>query len=103
MKNNSANKICDTKTTFGRRAFVKGAVAFGALASWVVDDVATGNDFTGKVVHPFTASSSFSLGDSVSDLAALAGTGERREGARFSSGVSVEDVTEWLNGLGAYG
>lgn len=70
-------------------------------ASWVVDDVATGNDFTGKTVHPFTTSSSSPLGDSAANLAALAGTGDWGEGARFSSGVSAEDVTAWLDGLGA--
>lgn len=68
-------------------------------ASWVVDDVATGNDFTGKVVHPFTTSSSSALGDSASNLAELAGTGDWREGVRFSSGVSADDVTKWISGL----
>lgn len=70
-------------------------------ASWVVDDVATGNDFTGKTVHPFTASSSSPLGDSAANLATLAGTGDWGEGVRFSSGVSADDVTAWLDGLDA--
>lgn len=68
-------------------------------ASWVVDDVATGNDFTGKVVHPFTTSSSSPLGDSASNLAALAGTGDWREGVRFSSSATADDVAGWINGL----
>lgn len=70
-------------------------------ASWVVDDVAVENDFTGKTVIPFTTSSSSPLGDSASNLAALAGTGDWREGVRFSSGVSAEDVSAWLDGLDA--
>jgi hypothetical protein len=65
----------------------------------VVDDVATGNDFTGKVVHPFTTSSSSPLGDSASNLAALAGTGDWREGVRFSSSATADDVAGWINGL----
>lgn len=69
-------------------------------ASWVVDDVVTGNDFTGNTMRPFTTSSASSLGDGAANLAALAGTGDWREGMRFPSGASAEDVAEWINGLG---
>ncbi len=83
-----------------------GTVFFGyptwwQQASWVVDDVAVENDFTGKTVIPFTTSSSSPLGDSASNLAALAGTGDWREGMRFPSSVSAEDVAAWLDGLDA--
>lgn len=65
-------------------------------ASWVVNDAAIGNDFTGKTVQPFTTSSSSPLGDSAANLAALASTGDWSEGVRFSSDVSADDVAAWI-------
>ena len=58
------------------------------------------NDFTGKTVIPFCTSSSSGLGQSGELLAELAGTGDWLEGQRFRSGVSQEDVNEWVDGLG---
>lgn len=69
-------------------------------ASWVLDDFATGNDFTGKDVVPFCTSAASPLGESASDLAALAGTGDWREGVRFSAGVGEDEVRAWAQGLG---
>lgn len=68
-------------------------------ASWAVNDAATGNDFTGKTVYPFTTSSSSPLGDSATNLAKLAGTGDWREGMRFSSGASADKAAAWAKGL----
>lgn len=58
------------------------------------------NDFTGKTVIPFRASSSSGLGESGELLAEMAGTGDWQTGTRFASSVSEADVTEWANGLG---
>ena len=63
-------------------------------AAWPVDGFVTGNDFTGKTVIPFCTSLSSPLGESGELLAEMAGTGDWRQGRRFSSGVS------WLNGMG---
>ena len=68
-------------------------------ASWVLDDFVTGNDFTGKDVIPFCTSAASPLGESATDLAELAGTGDWRDGVRFSAGVGEEDVRSWVDGL----
>ena len=70
------------------------------IAAWPVDGFVEANDFTGKTVIPFCTSSSSGLGQSGELLAELAGTGDWLEGQRFRSGVSQEDVSEWVDGLG---
>ena len=70
------------------------------IAAWPVDTFVEANDFTGKTVIPFCTSSSSGLGDSGQLLADLAGTGDWQEGQRFSSGVSQDEVQEWIDGLG---
>ena len=55
---------------------------------------------TGKTVIPFCTSSSSGLGQCGELLAELAGTGDWLEGQRFRSGVSQEDVNEWVDSLG---
>lgn len=69
-------------------------------AAWVVDDFASGNDFSGKTVIPFCTSASSSLGQSGELLAQMAGTGDWQEGMRFRSSVDAADVAEWAAGLG---
>ena len=69
------------------------------IAAWPVDTFVQANDFTGKTVIPFCTSSSSGLGESGEQLARLAGTGDWQEGMRFSSGVTEEEVQEWLDGL----
>ena len=70
------------------------------IAAWPTDSFVEANDFTGKTVIPFCTSSSSGLGQSGELLAELAGTGDWLEGQRFRSGVSQEDVNEWVDGLG---
>lgn len=70
------------------------------IAAWPVDTFVEANDFTGKTVIPFCTSSSSGIGQSGQLLADLAGTGDWQEGQRFSSGVSQDEVQEWINGLG---
>ena len=69
-------------------------------AAWPVNGFVTGNDFTGKTVIPFCTSSSSGIGQSGALLAEMAGTGDWRQGRRFSSSVSEGDVRAWLNGMG---
>ena len=69
------------------------------IAAWPVNAFVEANDFTGKTVIPFCTSSSSGLGDSGEAMAELAGTGDWREGMRFSSGVSDEDVAAWVESL----
>ncbi len=69
-------------------------------AAWPVDNFVKGNDFSGKIVIPFCTSASSGMGQSGSQLAQMAGTGDWQDGQRFSSGVSEEEVQDWVNSLG---
>lgn len=69
------------------------------IAAWPVDGFVKANDFSGKTVIPFCTSSSSGLGESGTLLRDMAGTGNWLEGQRFSSGVSADEVTAWVEGL----
>lgn len=70
------------------------------IAAWPTDGFASGNDFAGKTVIPFCTSGSSPIGESGSNLAELAGTGDWQEGQRFSSGATDDEVSSWAQGLG---
>lgn len=65
-------------------------------ASWVVKSFVKKEDFTGKTVIPFATSMSSDLGDSGKNLEKLAGTGTWKEGQRFSSSASEDDVKKFV-------
>ena len=67
-------------------------------ASWVVKSFVQKEDFTGKTVIPFATSMSSGLGDSGKNLEKLAGTGTWKEGERFSSSASEDDVKKFVSG-----
>lgn len=67
------------------------------VAAWPVNGFVKANDFSGKTVIPFCTSASSGLGSSGKLLANEAGTGNWSDGKRFSSNVSEEEVTDWLN------
>lgn len=69
------------------------------IAAWPTDSFVKANDFTGKTVIPFCTSSTSGLGESGELLAEKAGTGNWLDGERFSSGVSEDEVREWISGL----
>ena len=58
------------------------------------------NDFTGKTVIPFCTSGSSDIGESGTQLAALAGTGDWQTGKRFASAVTQQEVADWVKSLG---
>lgn len=68
-------------------------------AAWPVNNFVKNNDFSGKTVIPFCTSSSSELGESGTNLAAMAGTGDWQEGQRFSGSVGEDKVREWLANL----
>lgn len=68
-------------------------------AAWPVNNFVKDNDFTGKTVIPFCTSASSGIGDSGNLLEEMAGTGEWKEGQRFSSNASDKEVQEWLDSL----
>lgn len=69
------------------------------ITAWPVNNFVKGNDFTGKTVIPFCTSASSGLGESGSLLQKMAGTGNWKEGQRFSSGASSSDVSKWVKSL----
>ena len=69
------------------------------IAAWPTDGFVSGNDFSGKTVIPFCTSASSPIGESGSNLAELAGTGDWQEGQRFSSGADGDEVASWAQGL----
>ena len=68
-------------------------------ASWVVDRFVEGNDFSGKTVVPFCTSGSSPIGESGSNLAAMAATGTWVEGRRFAGSATAEEVASWIDGI----
>ena len=69
------------------------------IAAWPVDTFVKANDFTGKTVIPFCTSASSGIGESGTQLAALAGTGDWLDGQRFSSAVTQQEVANWVKSL----
>lgn len=67
-------------------------------AAWPLRTFVAGNDFTGKTVVPFCTSGSSGIGDSADALAELAGSGDWREGERFSAGAG-DEAADWAAGL----
>ena len=66
------------------------------IAAWPVDNFVKGNDFSGKTVIPFATSASSGMGESGTLLEEMAGTGDWKEGRRFSSGASEKMVRDWV-------
>lgn len=54
------------------------------------------HNFAGKKVIPFCTSVSSPLGSSGENLAKAAGTGAWQQGMRFNSGVSKNEIIDWL-------
>ena len=69
-------------------------------AAWPMNGFMTANDFTGKTVIPFATAASSGMGDSGTLLAELAGTGDWKEGERFYSSSTADDIQSWLSTLG---
>lgn len=70
------------------------------IAAWPMNGFVAANDFTGKTVIPFATAASSGMGDSGTLLAELAGTGDWKEGERFYSSSTADDIQSWLSTLG---
>ena len=66
------------------------------IAAWPVDNFVRANDFSDKTVIPFATSASSGMGESGTLLEEMTGTGDWKEGQRFSSGASEEMVRDWV-------
>lgn len=62
------------------------------IAAWPIDNFISGNDWEDKTVIPFCTSTSSGLGQSDDLLAEAAGSGDWREGQRFSSSADESKV-----------
>ena len=69
------------------------------IAAWPTNGFVEANDFTGKTVIPFCTSLSSGIGESDKLLSKLAGTGNWKDGQRFSSSVSEEEIKTWTDSL----
>ena len=69
------------------------------IAAWPMSSFVAVNDFTGKTVIPFCTSASSGIGQSSELLAELAGTGNWRDGYRFSSSTTASDIATLAESL----
>lgn len=65
----------------------------------IMDTFAESCDFGDAVVIPFCTSGGSGIGRSGKNLAENAGSGNWLEGARFSGGVSEDELRTWIDGL----
>ncbi|MBQ3335630.1 MAG: flavodoxin [Eubacteriaceae bacterium] len=68
-------------------------------AAWVINGFVQNNDFSGKQVIPFCTSTSSELGSSGTNLEKMAGTGEWKEGKRFTENPDESEVRQWAREL----
>lgn len=69
------------------------------IAAWPINSFVENNDFSNKIVIPFCTSLSSGIGESDKLLAKLAGTGNWKDGKRFSSSVSDSEIKKWTDSL----
>lgn len=67
------------------------------IAAWPVNGFVKANDFTCKTVIPFCNSASSGMGESGKQLSAMAGSGDWKEGKRFSSSATESEISDWLS------
>lgn len=69
------------------------------IASWPVNTFVKANDFNGKTVIPFCTSSSSGLGQSGKLLEEQANSGNWKDGHRFSSNATDEEINDWIDSI----
>lgn len=73
-----------------------GAPIWWGIASWVINDFLTQNDFGTKTVVPFVTSASSPLADSGKKMQDLATGGNWADGQRFGYGTTQEMVDTFV-------
>ena len=68
-------------------------------AAWVVNSFVQLNNFEEKTVIPFCTSASSGISDSEKFLKSQNDTGNWKEGKRFTTGTSSDDVNNWIKKL----
>lgn len=65
----------------------------------IIDTFLEAYDFSGKTIVPFCTSGGSGLGETVGNMRSLAKKADVRDGKRFSSGVSEEELKTWVSGM----
>ena len=65
----------------------------------IIDTFLETYDFSGKTIVPFCTSGGSGLGETVGNMRSLAKEADVRDGKRFSSGVSEEELKTWVSGM----
>ena len=65
----------------------------------IIDTFLDAYDFSGKTIVPFCTSGGSGLGETVGNMRSLAKKADVRDGKRFSSGVSEEELKIWVSGM----
>lgn len=65
----------------------------------IIDTFLEAYDFSSKTIVPFCTSGGSGLGETVGNMRSLAKKADVRDGKRFSSGVSEEELKTWVSGM----
>ena len=65
----------------------------------IIDTFLEAYDFSGKTIVPFCTSGGSGLGETVGNMRSLVKKADVRDGKRFSSGVSEEELKTWVSGM----
>lgn len=65
----------------------------------IIDTFLEVYDFSGKTIVPFCTSGGSGLGETVGNMRSLVKKADVRDGKRFSSGVSEEELKTWVSGM----
>ena len=65
----------------------------------IIDTFLEAYDFSGKTIVPFCTSGGSGLGETAGNMRSLAKEADVRDGKRFSSGVSEEELETWVSGM----
>ena len=70
-----------------------------SVAAWPVNTFVKDNDFTNKTIIPFCTSASSGIGNSGKLLEDIAGSGNWKDGQRFTSNASDSDIKSFTDSL----
>lgn len=65
----------------------------------IIDTFLEAYDFSSKTIVPFCTSGGSGLGETAGNMRSLAKEADVRDGKRFSSGVSEEELKTWVSGM----
>lgn len=101
MKNKSSRPVITDKSAdiHGHDVIFLGFPIWWYVAPTIINTFLEAYDFSGKKIILFATSGGSGFGDAVSGLKASAPKADISEGKVFRSGVSVNDLKKWAEGL----